>query len=196
MSVLEKINNLKGFLTNLEGDVDVLPDALVSTIDKDLKNLRNLVNTIGGTIEKYFKDQRNINNMEKNILNRMNMLDIYKGLSDKEKSSISKKIINNADLILIGPEDLKEFIQDKLQTDSAETLIRKAYTKTDIINLGEATTSSDASEVVKYDAGMNILKDMVKTPTGREDAIAHGIKRLMGNKTTLHNYLLLYYGIR
>ena len=196
MSVLEKINNLKGLLTSLESDVVALPDALVSTVDKDLKNLRNLVNTIGGTIEKYFKDQRNINTMEKNILNRMNTLEIYKGLSDKEKSSISKKIINNADLILIGPEDLKEFVQDKLETDSAETLIRKSYTKNDIVNLGEATTSSDASEVVKYDAGMNILKDMVKTPTGREDAIAHGIKRLMGNKTTLHNYLLLYYGIR
>jgi hypothetical protein len=196
LSVLAKINNLKGFLTNLEGDVDTLPDELIETIAKDLKNLRNIVNTVGGTIEKYFKDQRSFSEMEKKILNKMQDFEIYKGLSDTQKSAISKRIINDANLVLIGPDDLKEFIQDKLQTDSAENLIRRAYSKKDIIHLGESVTSPNSSEVVKYDSGMNILKDMVKTPTGREDAISHGIKRLMGNKTTLHYYLLLYYGVR
>ena len=196
MSVLEKINNLKGFLTGLDREIDVLPDELVLNIDKDLKNLRNIVNTIGGTVEKYFKDQRNFSEMEKKFLFKMKDFEIYKGLTDKQKSAITKKIINDVNLILIGPEDLKEFIGDKLKTDSAENLIKRSYSKKDIIHLGESVTSSDTSEIVKYDAGMTILIDMVKTPIGREDALSHGIKRLMSNKTTLHYYLLLYYGVK
>jgi len=197
LGVLEKINNLKGLLKSIEEDINSLPEDLITIVNKDTKSLRNLVNTIGINIEKYFRDQKNIKEMSKNILSRMDELEIYKGLSGNQKSAITNKIISNADLILIGSEELREFMQDKLQTDSAENLIKRAYSKKDIISLGDAvTSSSDAGEMVKYDAGLNVLRDMVKTPTGRKDAITHGIKRLMGNLTTLQYYLLLYYGVR
>ena len=196
MGILEQINNLKRLLKDIEDSAPNLPEDLVSEVDKDLKALRNLANTIGGTIEKYFKDQKNIKEISKNLLSRMDELEIYQGLTYEQKNAIADKVVGNADLILIGPEDLREFIKDKLQTESAENLVKKAYSKKDIIHLGEAVTSSDSSEVVKYDAGLKVLRDMVKTPTGREDALAHGILRLTGNSVTLHYYLMLYYGIR
>jgi len=183
-------------LTGIEDSVSSLPEDLISEVDKEMKELRNLVNTIGGTIEKYFKDQKSIQEMTKNTLLTMDKLEIYKGLSNEQKNAIVEKIIGDADLILIGPDELKDFIKDKLETDSAENLVKKAYSKRDIIHLGEAVSSDTSSEVVKYDAGLNVLREMVKTPTGRNDAIVHGIKRLMGNTVTLHYYLMLYYGMK
>jgi len=194
LGILEKINNLKMLLKDISDHVSSLPKEVHLVIEKDTKALRDLANTMGGAVEKYFKDQLNLKQMTKDLSHKMNELDIYRGLSDRQKDIILDKIISNADLVLVNAEDLRLFIKDKLQTESVENLIKKAYSKKDIVRLGESVVPDDSGEVVKYDAGFKILQDMVKTPTGRKDAIAHGIKRLESNTTTLHYYLMLYYG--
>lgn len=193
MGVLEKLNKLKVLLKEISSSTEDLPKEIKPEVDENLKVIRTLVNNVGGSIEKYFKDQRTFKKIGKDIRNRMDELEIYKGLSDKRKNAIVNKIVNDKDMVLVDSSELSEFIKDKLKTDSVENLIRKAYSKKDIIKLGEAVTEPDAGEVMKYDAGMDILRDMVKTPTGQEDAITYGIKRLMGNSTTLQYYLMLYY---
>ena len=195
LNILEQINKLKVSLKELNESTGDLPEEIKSEVDSKFKTIRDMLNNTGFTIEKYFKDQRTIQKMSKDILNRMDELEIYKGISSKQKNSITEKIIEDKDLTLIGPNEVQEFIEDQLKTDSDENLIKKAYSKKDIIYLGEAVNKPDVSEVMNYDAGLKILKDMVKTPTGRRDAIAQGIKRLAGNVTTLQYYLMLYYGI-
>jgi hypothetical protein len=177
-----------------EGTKD-LPDEIRSDVDDNFKTIRELLNTTGVIIEKYFKDQRTINEMSKDLLDKMDASEIYKGFSIEKKEAIVEKIIDDNDLVLLDINGLQEFIKDKLQTEEDGILIKKAYSKKDILKLGEAVSDADASEVMKYEAGVKVLEDMVKTPTGRKDAIAHGIKRLMGNTTTVQYYLLLYYGM-
>lgn len=197
MSILTQINNLKIMLKNIDAGIPSLPKELQTIIEKDSKTLRDLVNTMGGAIEKYYKDQRNLKKMSQDLLNEMNESDIYKGLTARQKQAIVEKIISDADLVLLNAEDLRLFVRDKLQTeDDDDNLIKKAYSKKDIIHLGDAVAPHGSSEVVKYDAGFKILRDMMKTPMGRKDAITHGIKRLLSNATTVQYYLMLYYGIK
>lgn len=193
MGILEKLNNLKSLLKDVSDGTDTLPDEIRPEIEENFKVIRTMVNTAGGIIEKYFKDQRTVDKMRNELSQRMNELEIYKGLTDKNKKAIIEKVINDKDMVLVGTEELSAFIKDKLKTSSVDNLVKQAYSKKDIINLGDAVSNPESSEVVKYDAGMDVLRDMVKTPVGREDAITHGIKRLMGNSTSLQYYLMMYY---
>jgi len=193
LGILEKLNNLKSLLKDVSDGTDTLPDEIRPEIEENFKVIRTMVNTAGGIIEKYFKDQRTVDKMRNELSQRMNELEIYKGLTDKNKKAIIEKVINDKDMVLVGTEELSAFIKDKLKTSSVDNLVKQAYSKKDIINLGDAVSNPESSEVVKYDAGMDVLRDMVKTPVGREDAITHGIKRLMGNSTSLQYYLMMYY---
>lgn len=195
MSALEKLNNLKVLLKDItEKDLDSLPEEIKPEAFENLRLVRETVNNTGNMIEKYYRDKHNINKMVNDIRSKMDEIDIYKGLSDTQKKSIVERIIKDENLVLITGEDLEDFIEDKLKTDSVDGLIKKAYSKKDIMKLGESVNPSNSNEVVNYDSGFSILQDMVKTPTGRKDAITHGIQRLMGDVNTLRHYMMLYYG--
>lgn len=194
-NILEQINKLKVSLKSLSESTGDLPDEIKPQVDMNFKTIRELLNTTGVIVEKHFKDQKTADVMSKELLDKMDTLEIYKGFSTEKKEDIVEKIVDDKDLVLLDIEGLHKFVEDKLKTEDDEALIRKAYNKKDILKLGEAVTKSNASEVMKYDAGMKVLTDMVKTPTGRKDAIAYGIRRLMGNTTTVQYYLLLYYGM-
>lgn len=196
MGILEKLNNLKAVIKDISNNIDELPEEIKSEVDARFKALRSMVNEVGGIIEKHFKDETSLKKISKDLINRMDSLEIYKGITDRQKEAIVEKIVEDKSLVLIDSDGLSSFIEDKLKSDSVENLVKKAYSKKDIIKLGEAVVSHDSNEVVKYDAGVGILRDMVKTPTGRKDAIAYGIKRLMGNATTLQYYLMLYYRVQ
>ena len=196
MNILEHINKLKVLLKDISDSTGDLPEEIKPEVDSKFKTIREILNNTGFTIEKYFKDQITLDKMSKDILDRMDTLEIYKGLSEEQKNNIVEKVIENKDLVLVGPDEMTVFIGDKLKTDSDENMIKKSYSKKDIIKLGEAVNKPDASEIMNYDAGFKIIQDMVKTPTGRKDAITNGIKRLMGNSTTLQYYMMLYYGLK
>ena len=195
MSTLEKLNNLKVLLKDItEKDLGSLPEEIKPEAVENLRLVRETVNNTGNMIEKYYRDKHNINKMVNDLRSKMDEIDIYKGLSDTQKKSIVERIIKDENLVLITREDLEDFIEDKLKTDSVDGLIKKAYSKKDIMKLGESVNPSNSNEVVNYDSGFSILQDMVKTPTGRKDAITHGIQRLMGDVNTLRHYMMLYYG--
>ena len=193
MGVLEKLNNIKVLLKDIS--LDEVPEKVRPEISENLHLIRETINNTGTMVEKYFRDKRNVSTMIKDIRSKMDKIDIYKGLSEKQKSTITDKIISGNDLVLISKDELREFIEDKLKTDSVDNLIKKGYSKKDIMNLGEAVNPPNSNEIVNYDSGFSILQDMVKTPTGREDAITHGIQRLMGDANTLHHYMMLYFGV-
>lgn len=193
--ILEQINKLKPYLKIISESTNDLPEEIKPGVDANFKMIRELLNTTGVVIEKHFKDQKTFTEMSKDLLDKMDEAEIYKGFPLQKKEAIVEKIIDDKDLVLLDIAGLSEFIKDKIDTDDDENLIQKAYNKKDILKLGEAVSSADANEVMKYDAGMKVLQDMVKTPTGRKDAIAHGLRRLMGNTTTVQYYLLLYYGM-
>ena len=196
MGILEKLNNLKAILKDMVNkDLEKLPEELKPEVKEHLSSLRETANNIGTIIEKYYRDKKNIGNMITELRSKMNEIDIYKGLSDKQKNVILDRIVEDGELNLLTKEDLENFIADRLKSESVDGLIKKAYSKKDIMKLGESVNPLNSNEIVNYDSGFSILQDMVKTPTGRKDALGHGVKRLMDNINTMHHYMMLYFGV-
>jgi hypothetical protein len=96
---------------------------------------------------------------------------------------------------LLTVDEFNEFVKDRLRTSSLDDLIKRSYTKYDIINLGEAVESEGASETKKYESGLGVLRGFVATPSGRNEAIAHGITKVMKDATLRKYYLSLYYNL-
>lgn len=195
MKVLEQLNNLKTSLKAIEENSGDLPEEVQSDFQDILTEIRESINKAGSIVEKYFTDEKTFENMGKDLQEKMAAIPIYTGLDDKIKETIIDRVIRSKDLNLLDEDQLRKFIEDRLKTGSVEDLIKKAYSKYDILKLGEAVESIEASETKKYDAGMDVLRGLASTPSGREEAIAHGTQRILKDVTTRRYYISLYYGL-
>ena len=160
--------------------IDELSDALTRAIQ---------------VIDKHYSDERTLDLIEKDLEKRIAEEPIYEGIPTDKKDEMIEKIIASPDVQLINEEELKEYISGYLKSLATDELITKSYGKQDIINLGESVTNDSASETRKYDAGVNVLRDMVETPTGREDALTFGLKRLMEDSASRLHHIYMYYGM-
>jgi hypothetical protein len=172
-----------------------LPEEVQQDFSDGLTEIRNMINKVGAILEKYYNDKNTYENMKKDLEDKMAKIPIYTGMDEKIKEIIVDKVIRSKDLNLLTVDGLQDFIEDRLKTSGIEDLIKKSYSKYDILKLGEAVESPESSESKKYEAGLNVLRDLVTTSRGREEAIAYGVKRLMKDVTTRKYYIGLYYGL-
>jgi hypothetical protein len=182
-------------LKDIEIDAASLPVEIRRDFLDNLQEIRSSINQAGGIVEKYFKDEKAYETMKAAMLDRMGQISIYEGLDDKVKDVIADRIIRSNDMNLLTVDEFNEFVKDRLRTSSLDDLIKKSYTKYDIINLGEAVESADASETKKYESGLGVLRGFVTTPSGRNEAIAHGITKIMKDATLRKYYISLYYNL-
>ena len=192
---LQKLNDLKPKLMEIEELADDIPEEIREEVLNSLRSVRDMVNRTGSMVEKHFHDEKVLENMEQDIHNRMSEEQLYQTLPKERHHEIVEKVIEDPDINLLTEEELKDFVEDRLKNAGTEELITKAYSKQDIINLGDAVATKGSNETVTYEAGLDVLKGMVETPTGREDALMHGITRIMSDPTTRAHYLYLYYGM-
>jgi hypothetical protein len=196
MKILEKLNKLKDLLKNIESDSrEQVPEEISKEFLDNLTTCRDAINRTGNILEKYVKDKEIEKRFKKELEEKMANIKIYSGLDKKIKEIIVDRIFRNKGMNLLTDEGFQEYIEKQLMDCETDELIKKAYSKYDILKLGESIESIETSETKKYDAGMNILRDLVKTPFGRDEAIAHGIKRITNNIMTMRYYLSLYYKI-
>jgi ERCC4-related helicase len=193
MDVVKILNKIKDELRGLDlSSLDEeIRDDFSLQVDKCLSDITQSISII----DKYNSDKDTMEKMRIEIRDKIKKNHIYDGLDDKTLSLIEDRIIRKKDINFLDDEGLREYIEDKLRDSSVDNLITKAYSKTDIIKLGEAINTADVTEIRKYDAGMGVLRDLVKTPRGREEAIAYGTDRLLKNVISRRYYLSLYYGI-
>jgi hypothetical protein len=195
LKILEQLNSLKLMLKDIEIDAASLPVEIRRDFLDNLQEIRSSINQAGGIVEKYFKDEKAYETMKQAMLDRMGQISIYEGLDDKVKEVIADRIIRSNDMNLLTVDEFNEFVKDRLRTSSLDDLIKRSYTKYDIINLGEAVESEGASETKKYESGLGVLRGFVATPSGRNEAIAHGITKVMKDATLRKYYLSLYYNL-
>jgi hypothetical protein len=195
LKILESLNSLKIALKPIEQAALDLPEEVQQDFSDGLTEIRDTINKVGAILEKYYNDKNTYENMKQDLEDKMARISIYTGMDEKIKEIIIDKVIRSKDLNLLTLEGLQDFIEDRLKTSGVEDLIKKSYSKYDILKLGEAVESPESSESKKYDAGLNILRDLVTTSRGREEAIAYGVKRLMRDVTTRKYYIGLYYGL-
>jgi len=196
MKILEKLNKLKELLTDIESDSrDTVPEEISKEFMDNLTVCRNTINKTGNILEKHIKDKEIEKRYKQELKERMEDIKIYSGLDDKIKELIIDRIFINKNMNLLTDDGFSEYITKQLRECSTDDLIKKSYSKYDILKLGESIESIETSETKKYEAGMSILRDLVKTSFGRDEAIAHGEKRITSNITAIRYYLSLYYKI-
>lgn len=196
MSLLIKLNDIRPQIEDIRNDIEnaILgeeADTIMNVIDELSAALTRSIQVI----QKHYNDERTLDLMEKDLEKRIAEESIYDGIPDDKKDEIIEKIIASPDVQLIDSEELKEYILTQLKELATDELVTKAYSKQDIINLGESVTEDDISETRKYDAGINVLRDMVETPNGRDDALTFGLKRMMSDAASRLHYIYLYYNI-
>lgn len=195
MAVLIKLNDLRPLVNDIRKEAeDTLPED-AGEVFNALDELSEALTRTISLINKYYSDEKTLDTISRDLERQISEEPIYEGIPEDKRDEIVEKIIAEEDVELIGDEELKEFISEELKNASTEDLITKAYSKQDIINLGESVTDSKASETRKYDAGVAILIDMVETPTGREDALTYGLKRLMEDSASRLHHVYLYYDL-
>ena len=195
MTVLQKINDLKPLLQSIEEEIDTLPGELQEDVVKSINELRTALNNSANLIEKYYNDERLLLLIQDDLSQKMGDDPLYTGLPQEKRKLITEKIIEEDDINLIGIDELKEFILDKLKQGTPEELVKQAYSKNDILSLGDALEPNRSEELILYETGVAKLLEVVETPVGREDALAHGIKRNIDDPKLRNNYLYLYYGV-
>jgi hypothetical protein len=195
LRTLTQLNTIKTLLKDIEVNSSELPEEIQEDFKDILVEIRGLVNQAGSIVEKYFDDEETFENMKRMLENKMKSISIYDGLDKSIKDTIVDRVIRSKDLNLLTEDQLREFIEDRLKTSSVEDLVKKSYSKYDIIKLGEAVETIEASESKKYNAGLGVLRGLVSTPKGREEAIGHGVEKLMKDATSRRYYIALYYGL-
>lgn len=198
MALLLKLNDLRPQVEEIRAEAK----ETFTGDDKDFEAINNSIDELAATltqtislIEKHYSDERTMDKIEKDLRTKLADDPIFEGFSEEQRNQIIEKIISDPDVSLITEEELKEYITGELKSASSTDLITKAYSKDDIINLGDAVAEPGSSELFKYDSGLEVLRNMVETPTGREDALTYGLKRMMSDSATRLNYVNMYYGI-
>ena len=179
MALLIKLNDIKPQIMEIRSEAEKMIGEETGEVMNAIDELSESLNRTIQLVNKHYSDERTLNAIEKDLNNKIDESPIFEGIPQTKREEIIEKIISEDDVELIEEEELKKFIMDDLKNSSSDDLVTKAYSKQDIINLGESVVDSDASETRKYDAGTDILRDMVETPNGREDALTFGLKRLL-----------------
>lgn len=196
MALLIKLNDIKPQIEDIRREAEEsMPGEESEEITNAIDELSDALTRAIQVIDKHYSDERTLDLIEKDLEKRIAEEPIYEGIPTDKKDEMIEKIIASPDVQLINEEELKEYISGYLKSLATDELITKSYGKQDIINLGESVTNDSASETRKYDAGVNVLRDMVETPTGREDALTFGLKRLMEDSASRLHHIYMYYGM-
>lgn len=194
--ILESINTIKEELNSIKDEsVKTLPNDILPQVLKSIQEIQKAVNSTGDLIQKYYNDKESLGKIHEDLMRRMNGDPIYSGLSLTQKTAIADKIIREPNLTLANEKDLREYVVESLRRLSPEELVTKAYTKSEIIHLGRSLTEFGASEGVQYSAGLRALSELAVTPSGFEDAVAHGEDSILKNPKYRTQYLLSMYGM-
>jgi hypothetical protein len=196
LALLIKLNDLRPQIDDIRREAEEsLPGEDTGEVMNALDELSEILSRTIALIDKHYSDERTLDIIEKDLEARIDEDPVYQGIPEIKRTEIIEKIIAEDEMDLIGEEELKEYITEELKNSGTEELITKAYSKQDIMNLGESVVDNNASETRKYDAGLEILRGMVETPNGREDALTFGLKRLLEDSASRLHYIYLYYDL-
>ena len=196
MAILERLNNAKIALKELEEESKTLPLEIKEPTIKNLEEIREQINKTASIIEKYFHDKEAFDLMKRELLEKMEEEMVYNGVPSEQRREIAEKIVRNSRLNILDNESFRKYIVNSLRTLDSVRLAQKSYTKKEIIKIGESTlTDKYAGESAKYRKGIDVLVDMIETPKGRKDALARAESRILTDSKMRLYYVYQYYGL-
>lgn len=197
MSVIRKINQIKPALNSIEDEAKAsLPAELLEQMLPVIKSAKDAVNAAGTLIEKYYNDEQISVQIHSDLKAKMAASEVYKPMLDREKDAMIDVIVDSADKNLLTERDLKKYIYDTLKMLEPEAFVQSVYSRDEIMKLGEERTRGKAAtDTVRYEAGIDTLKESLTTFSGMQQALTYGSGTLYENQKTRRQYLKMYYGV-
>lgn len=195
MKIINSLTQCKEIVKDVRDQAVIeLSSDLLPELNRLLDKVQDSINDAAGWVEKTLQDRLVERKMELELESQINSNPLYRDLDQDTRGKIVGVIISDPSKMLLKDEDFKEFLNQELNKLPNDKLILKAYTKDEIIRLGKSTTP-EGSVGEQYQAGLRTLQGTLDTSSGLDDAIAWGIKRIMGDPKARKQYLLSYYGL-
>lgn len=196
MTLLLKVrgieSDLRGLLESAEFPKSEESKALVKAAFGDAIDS---LSKLALAIEKAFQDDELSNQLLTEILSKVNGSDVYNVLSDKEKTEVASRIVESADRQVLTKVEFSQYVTDRLRELSDDDLAKAAYSRRDITSLGQAVTEGIQPEQVYYEAGFEVVRNFVQTPSGRDEALSKAGRRIVESPSDSRKMLKLYYAI-
>lgn len=195
MSFIDNLNKLSADFDALLKQVDALPRELRDSCQSLLTESRSLIGKALTSIEQQKEGSKAVDNAREDIIRRMSNQSIYNGIPDAKRVLIADAIINSNEKELLDSQGLSKWAVARLRNMDEEALVIKAYGKDGVLKIGKNLVKPGATEQQQYDMGMKAALKSIQSPIGREDAIAHGEKRILSDMKLTQQYLYDYYKI-
>lgn len=195
MAFLQNLESLKNHFDEILREVENLPAETRESCQNLLTESKNLLDKAQLSIEQSRQDVALVENAKKDILAKMGNIKLYSGLGDVKKDRIAETIINDNTKVLLDEDAFKKYIVSKLRNLDEESLVIKAYGKDGVLKIGSMLVDPGSSEQQIYDVGMKAALKSIASPMGREDALAHGQKRILSDMKLTHQSLMEYYQV-
>lgn len=196
MKVLDSLNQIKEQLQEIKNvATERFPDDLLPGFMKSMDTLQDQLNNSAAIVEEYFQSKMSKMSLTKDLMQRMKDYEIYSALSENQKQDIAERVVENPDLDFLDEEGFRSYITKLLRDLDSNELVMQAYSKEDIVKLGQPFAPKGAGTGLKYDSGLNMLTELAQTPSGFEEAVQYGLERVLNNPTLTKKYLLSYYRV-
>jgi inorganic triphosphatase YgiF len=175
--------------------VESLPDSVLIEFNSSIDKAQEEVTVCIQIVEKHYEDEVAQSLMKREVEDQIKESSLFKGVGESTKSAIAEKVISDSKTVLLNEETFRKYLQDTLYKLPNEQLVLKAYSKDDIIRIGSALTSADASDGTRYNVGLKSLEGMMMKPEGVDEAVSFGMERILKDPRAKEHYLLAYYGL-
>jgi len=198
VTILKKINELKDSLSAIEEEATHLPAEIRQEVQNDLKGCRQSLNQAGTSLEKHYKQDDLTLDIKKDLLDKMDKEEIYQGVSMEKRQRMVEKIIGSSKHIFLKEQELHEYIKKTLKLLTPEDLVKKAYSKGELIKLGATLLgkkAKSASEYIKYNEGLDFAVGSQSKFSNKQDTQDKALARIEKSPSLRTSYLYAYYGV-
>lgn len=194
MTILSKVQELSADLVGLADELGSIPPSdSKGAVIKAYESAKSALSNLAYSIEKFYQDRELSNQLRVDTLAKIEESPVYAGLSIEEKTAICDRILESSSKEVLSPQEFSEYVLERLRELSDEELAKIAYNKQDIMSLGQSVTKGVQPDLVYYETGLEVIMNFVATPTGREEALARGQKRVLATPDLKRKFLKLYY---
>ena len=199
MAILKQINEIKDLLSKVEKEALQLDKEIQHQVLDSLKDCREALNQAGASLEKHSKQDEMTLDIKKDLLDKMEKDELYHGVPQDKRQKMVDKIIESSTHIFMKERELKEYLTKTLKFLKPEDLVKKAYTKEELVKLGTTILgpekSKNASEYLKYNEGLDFAVSSQAKFSNKQDTEDKALQRILKNPSLRTSYLYAYYGV-
>lgn len=190
----EKIEEIRKLASDIVNDMGSYPPELRSVFQDFSETVVPACDDALKAIDKAKSDSKAEQDLKAEISAQMDP-EMFADFSAEEKEEIVNQIFESSSKVVLTPEKLKEWLVATFRKLDEDDLVTSAYTKAEIIRIGESLAPKGSSDSTKYNKGFQASKEICSTPSGRDGAISYGVNSILSDPKRRKAYIKSYYGV-